>query len=352
MSQATIPTHSWAGQIQYPDTHLAPKNPTDWIVYELVARPSLNIYFGAPGSKKSMLMMDMMTCVATGTPFLKPEYPDPKVITFPTQQVKCLWADFDQGNILVSRRLEAFEREYGVDASSKMIGSISMPYPPWSAVSAAEVKSLADWLAYEGIGMLFLDALSGISGGKDENSSEMLPIMHNLHYLAERANLAVGLIHHSRKESGVKSRLGEKMRGFSGIEAAIDTAFSIENDGSEYVYVYPAKARSDRLRPFTARFWFEHHPGLDKYGNPIRDLKVARFYGEEPPRSIADLDDIVVEYLEDSAPDKCTVAQIEIHVSSVVTVGKNKLRDTLNKLWLNGDIKKDVGSHNRHLYYV
>lgn len=348
----TIPTHSWEGQLHYSAHHLADKEPTDWIVYQIVSRPSLNLWFGAPGSLKSMLAMDLAVSVAMGRTWLTPENPNPKVPTFPTQMGFVLWADFDQGKEQVDRRLEAFEREYGMDINSKMLGSISMPYPPWSATNHAEVKSLAEWVKYRGTKLVVMDTLAAISGGRDENSSEMLQVMNNLRMFSDRANVALLMLHHSRKTTGFKARLGEQMRGFSGIEGALDTAYSIETDGTEYVTARPAKSRSDKLRPFTAKFYYEHHPGVDLYGNPIRDLKIARFYGEEPPKSADDLADIIVEWLEDSIPDKRSAKEIIAHVQDVVDVGQNKIRDVVAKLWSEGYIKKDIGARNKALYYI
>jgi len=52
----------------------------------------------------------------------------------------------------------------------------------------------------------------------------MATVMGHFRYLAEQAKVAVILIHHQRKSNGSNARLGERLRGHSSIEAALDLA--------------------------------------------------------------------------------------------------------------------------------
>src|SRR3989304_3432927 len=53
-----------------PSLGLKPPPPVEWVVEGLFSRPSINLLVGDPGSKKTVLALDLAACVALGKPWL------------------------------------------------------------------------------------------------------------------------------------------------------------------------------------------------------------------------------------------------------------------------------------------
>lgn len=247
--------------------------PLEYLVEDLITTASLSIIYGAAGSLKSMLVADLAMSVASGTPWL-PAGPN-NLGCSPRQcvQVPVLWVDFDNGSRRTKERVEALARARGLDPETTPFYFVSMPTPWLDASNEGAMQALTELIEEHNIGLVVFDNLGTVSGGKDENSAEMIQVLGNFRRLVEDTYAAVIIIHHERKHSNGNARAGERLRGFSGIEAALDLALLVErSEGSPSVTCKSTKTRDIDVKPFGATFCYDWKDGT-------RELSAAKFTG-------------------------------------------------------------------------
>lgn len=340
----TAPNSNW---IQYRRTltdAYRQRPPIQYVVSDLFALPSLNMVYGAPGCLKSMLMADLGVCVASGAPWLEvaahnlglPGQPLPR----PVIQAPVLWLDFDNGVNRTDNRLEAIGKARKLSPSIPL-AYYSMPQPPLDASKTGSVMALIDLINIENARLVVIDNLATISGGKDENSSEMVVIMNNLRMVAERTGAAVVVIHHARKENGFKGKMGDSLRGFSGIRGAIDTGLLVEREPhSDQVTIKSEKTRDVDIPDFAAEFSYLHKTGS-------KDLAEARFFGVkiDTGTSNAEIEDAIIDVLTSLQPGQ-SISQIRLATAAkqfIPDVGLVRIKGMISTLHLAGKIKGQSG---------
>lgn len=251
-----------------------PRSPIEYFLEGILPAASLSILYGAPGTLKTMLALDILVCIASGQPWLSP-LPNTAGHGIATSRHPVLFVDFDSGKRIVMERIEALGRGYELNEPSSIRFYAESMQLPW--LVASERDSLAafarDILAKE-IKVCVIDNLGVITGKAEENTSDMVMVMSNLRWLAEETGAAVVVIHHERKgDAKASPKAGEALRGHSSINAAVDLALLVEREGqSSIVTVRSTKTRSVPVIPFSANWTFTHKPGG-------RELKTARFFG-------------------------------------------------------------------------
>ena len=99
----------------------------------------------------------------------------------------------------------------------------------------------------------------------------MANVLSNLRWVMEKTQSVIVLIHHPNKSD--KSRPGDKLRGHSSIEAALDLALFVARvPNSRIVTLKPTKARDAEVQPLKVEFSFEHKSGTNELASSI-------FYG-------------------------------------------------------------------------
>lgn len=250
----------------------SPQPPINYAVDGIFMMPSLNIVYGAPGTMKSFLLQDLAVCVALGKEWLTPAKFKGGGHSVKTSQGEVVWADFDMGKSLLIQRLRALADHY--EASDDLpVRFYSFPSPGLNAADLASVANLA--ARSMNASMIVIDNLGTISGGVEENSSGMIPVMANLRWLAQTTGACVIVIHHQRKTGMNGGRAGDALRGHSSIEGSIDLALQVEREPySSEVTVKSTKTRNDEVPPFTAYFAYDKDPD----GNLVK----AGFFSIEP----------------------------------------------------------------------
>ncbi|MBX3049169.1 MAG: AAA family ATPase [Anaerolineales bacterium] len=249
---------------------LAPRQPRGWVVENLLRPKSLNALYGPSGDFKSMLLMDLCSCLALGRPWL-PALSDGAVEPFKTHKTTPLWINIDQPYDELKDRLAAFFNHYGNNTESGNIRHISFPSPAFLAENEDVVFGVADYALEMQSKLIVIDCLKMALGGLDENSGIVSIAMLNLRRMAEISGAAVLLIHHARKANGSEGRKGDSLRGHSAIEASLDLALRMERDEDSFTIV-PTKVRSAPVQKFGGVFTFEHRPGT-------YELETAAMYG-------------------------------------------------------------------------
>lgn len=251
-----------------------PRAPVRYVIDAILPEASLSMLYGAPGSLKSMLALDMLVCIAAGKPWLSPSQ-NGEGQGMATEQSAVLFVDFDSGKRIVMERMEAIARGHGITNPAGLpFYAESMELPWLLAPERSSVEAFARDMRAQKVRACVIDNFGVITGGVDENSSEMATVMGNLRWLAESTGAAVVVIHHPRKgDTKGNSNAGDSLRGHGSILAALDLALLVEREqGSRIVAVRSVKARSVPVAPFVANWTYTHKPDT-------KELATGQFYG-------------------------------------------------------------------------
>lgn len=338
----------WLRETRTLSDALQPQPPTIYAVDGIFSLPSLNIVYGAPGCMKSLLLGDLAICVAAGREWLPPLPHDKSgaVQPFKTQPVPVLWLDFDNGARRTGNRLAAFARAY--KAESAPLFYLAMPSAPFNATNPNAIVEMVDYVNTLGARFVIVDNLLTVSGGKDENAPEIAVVMVGLRTIAERTGAAVVVIHHSRKQSGIRGGLGDDLRGHSSIRGAIDLALLVEREeGADSVTVKSTKTRDVDVEPFGALFTYTHKPGTF-------DLETAAFFGQKVmgAETTKDIEQAIIAVLTKAGKPLNQGELVKAVQSDGVKAGRDRIRAIADKMATNLTIKTTTGAKGAMLYGV
>jgi len=236
---------------------LAPRPPVIQLVQGIVQAGSLNIWYGYPGSLKSMLVMDLCMAVATGQAWLQAMPNSGKQAGIKTQQTAVLWIDLDNGNEITGNRIAALARSYKASTLTPFYW-MSYPTPTIQAIKMSSIASLYSHITSKipvQPGLIVIDTLLRAAHVKDENSSEMDTVLNNIHKLAEDLGAAINLISHSNKMN--MGRAGNALRGHSSIEGGVDTVYNVKREEHcDVLEVENQKARRKPVPTFSAKWTY------------------------------------------------------------------------------------------------
>lgn len=318
--------------------------PLTWIVDGLFAESTLNFVYGAPGTLKSLLLADCCACVASGVDWLDPVSGSDDATARKTAPGAVLWLDQDNGTRRTHERFEAIGRARALPESTPL-HYLAMPSPLFDASDLDSIGNLEIAIRRIGARLIVVDNFGTVTGGSDENASEIRAITSNLRTLTESTGAAVVLVHHQRKTNGAtNTRAGDSMRGHSSIEAAIDLALLVERDDlSDEMKIKSTKTRGVDVLPFGARFTFEHKPGTN-------ELASARFFGfaVDDDASNAALSRAIVETVTGEITQTRLVAEIQ---GVLPKMGRDRIRTRANALVLSGKIASKQGQYHSTIYF-
>lgn len=307
------------------------KPPLSYLVQDIFILPSLNILYGEPGSLKTMLMMDLAICVAGGKEWLS-GLPEQNISGYSCQQNSVLWIDLDNGKDLIERRFKAIGHGHGILEDSP-INYVS--FPPFALNDSDSVQELLNAIRYFEAKLIVFDNLGTISGGTDENSSQMISVMGKLRKMAEQTNSAVVVIHHTSKAGS--------LRGHTSINAAVDFALLTKRNG-DTVSMESTKTRHASIDPFLANW---------SYTPDGKELVKARFYGQGEFQG--DRQDSKVDRAENQImldlKDGMNQSEI-VELMKKKDIGRDTTLAALKKLTAEKKLeKRDTGRKNSIAYY-
>jgi len=257
---------------------LKPQPPIEWIVEPLFSAGSVSLIVGEGGTKKTYSMIDLAVAVALGQPWLG----------FTTKKNLALIVDEESGNRRMAGRLADTLRGHdaGLDAP---IGYISL-----ACLNLYNDDDRAEFgAAVLGLGakLVIVDALADVMPNGDENAvKDVQPIFHALRVLAEEAQCAIIVIHHSNKVG--------TYRGSTALKGAVDLMLMVSCDGDNVTFK-TEKARDIEpvrfaalanfapgmfnLSPAEAKEYQERIPPGEEY--------VARYLIAHPDSTVDDIKD-------------------------------------------------------------
>lgn len=327
-------------------TAYEPKPPREYVVEGVLPLPSLSVFYGYPGGLKTMLLMDLALCVAAGKTWLDGLPGGDPVKAYQCQAAPVLWIDVDNGLDRLERRFQALGQAHGVDEDAPFLYT-SFPSPPFDPQNPESVGYLVSMALEIGAKLVVFDNLGTVSGGADENSSQMIGVMAGLRHLAERAGASVIVIHHSNKMNP-SSRAGNRLRGFSGIEAALDLALLIDREeGGDAVTIQSTKTRDKPVEPTSALWtWNQDNAG---------ELESGRFFGlgypEDANLSKPEKARQTILSLLDFQPGMNQSELIE-GVKAEADVGRDSTLSALKALIRESRVRVEKGADNANLHYL
>ena len=207
--------------------------PPTFVVDGILPAGSLGVLYGAPGSGKSFVALDLALCIATGRPWHGA-----------TVQRGAVLYIAAEGSAGLSQRLNAWRGEAGMSPDDPLDA-----YFVTEAVNLlrdGDVDALLADVAVSvptPIACVFVDTLARCLVGGDENSAKDMGLaIANLDRMRTVLKAAVLPVRHSGKNA-------EAERGSSALRGAADTMIALANDG-ETITVTCAKQKD--AEPFDA----------------------------------------------------------------------------------------------------
>lgn len=187
----------------------------EWIIEDVVPQAELGVIFGATGSRKTFLALDIALAIATGREWNGKE----------TKQGPVLYICAEGANDF-RIRLRAYARQFNINLKGipfYVIGNAPNMLVKEDVTELLKaIKSLGNCAA------VFIDTLAQTTAGGDENSGkDMTRALANCKALHKQTNGIVILIHHAGKD------LTKGSRGWSGVKAAADFEMEVTDNGNK-----------------------------------------------------------------------------------------------------------------------
>ena len=230
--------------------------PLQWRVRGVLPATGLACIYGASGSGKSFLALDLCTSIAAGVNWF-----GCRVKAAPVVYVAL------EGEAGFSQRVQAWQLHHEQDVPPAM-SFIMQPFDLRHAGDVAEIAAAVKDSGCAG-GVLVIDTLNRAASGADENTSrdmgELIDACKRLQ--AELSGLVV-LVHHSGKDAT------KGLRGHSSLYAALDAAIEVTRNGDRREWaIEKAKDGSDGERHAFKLQQVEI--GTDDDGEPVTSCAVV-----------------------------------------------------------------------------
>lgn len=183
--------------------------PVRWLVRGILPADGLAAIYGASGSGKTFLALDLLAAVARGQAWF-----GNKTLPSPVTYVAL------EGETGMSQRVQAYERRHG-----KLPVAVRFVAQALNLLTPKDINDLASAIkvAGGGGGAVCIDTLNRASAGSDENDSkDMGRIIEAAKHLQQLVGGLVLLVHHIGK---IESK---GLRGHSSLLAALDVAIEVK----------------------------------------------------------------------------------------------------------------------------
>ena len=283
---------------------LSPQPPMNYLVDGLFIRPSVNVFFGEPGAKKTYSALSLAVCVASGKPWLG----------FETKKSPVLIIDEESGKRRLARRLGDVLRG---EKCGKDTEVFCVSLAGFKLDDENDIVLIHDLINKTSAKLVIFDPFADLFDG-DENSKQFTqPVFHNLRRIAEETDCTHLVIHHSNKVG--------TYRGSTVIKAAIDLMVQITSDPDSNLVNFQATKNKDEKPPkWAAEAVFEEGkfclkpsiwvPVKNHTKNPAQEF-VLKYLGEHGASFVKDIK---------SAADNCTPEEVRRAVITLKDKGTIK----------------------------
>jgi hypothetical protein len=192
--------------------------PITWAWDKWIANGMLHIIASEPGKGKSALCLRLAGCYLLGKP-----WPDGKQFT--AEPGKVLWCEAEAGQAVNLERA----RLWGLPLDS-LLTPLPDPLEDLKLDNATHVRALEAIARRDDVKLIILDSLRGLHS-RDENSSEVMSVVHWLAELARDTQKPFILTHHLRKRGifdiGEAPNL-DRLRGSTAITQAARLVWALD----------------------------------------------------------------------------------------------------------------------------
>jgi hypothetical protein len=200
---AIVPAHEFA----------TGANPT-WVIKDVLPQAELVVMYGASGSGKSFLALDMAAAIARGV-----EWRGKRV-----RQGRVAYIAAEGGGGF-RKRLRAYGQHNEIDLASLELGVIHAAPNMMEAKDAADVvKAIKAW---GGADIVIVDTFAQVMPGANENAGEDVgKALTHCKRIHELTGAMIILIHHAGKDAS------KGARGWSGLRAAADAELEVVREST------------------------------------------------------------------------------------------------------------------------
>jgi hypothetical protein len=210
---------------------------SNWLIKHQIGMNDVVVVFGASGTGKSFLVLDMAVCIASGIKF------HGKGVTKTN-----VYYIAGEGNYGLDDRLLGFFRHYVELGEHVNVHGFRSSEQPASLMSADNAKLVAEDIRQfernQGpVGLIIVDTFHRNLGEGDENSAkDMATFLSNVDAYLKPFNATVLIVHHS----GLNNT--SRARGSSSLRAALETEIMVETEG-ELMVVTNTKMKNRESPP-------------------------------------------------------------------------------------------------------
>jgi len=230
---------------------MSDRPPPDWLIDDVIPKADIMVLYGASGSGKSFVALDMGASIARGIPWRSNRSTKGRVLIIAAE-----------GGGGVGKRIKAYCLHHGVDPYTLDISVITAAPNFMQKEDIGEVAATVKDAG--GFDLIIVDTFAQVTPGANENAGEDMGLaLTNAKVLREVSGAMVLLVHHSGKDAT------RGARGWSGIKAAMDAEIEVikHDNGEREIRLTKMKDGDDGFR------WgvkLEVLPtGKDKHGKEI-----------------------------------------------------------------------------------
>lgn len=230
--------------------------PMKWSIRGVLPEQGLASVYGASGSGKTFLVMDMVLALSAGRDWFGHRVARPLPVTYAALE----------GEAGISSRVKAHKERYG-----DSVAAVHYLLQSFNLLNAVDVGALAESIVSVGGagGVVVLDTLNRAAPGADENDSRnMGQIIAAAKDLQTLVGGLVLLVHHTGKDAS------KGLRGHSSLHAALDAAIEVIREGDRRSWrIGKVKDGADGM---LCDFRLDVvEVGIDEEGEPITSCVVA-----------------------------------------------------------------------------
>jgi len=277
--------------------------PQSWLIKNVLPRADLVVMFGASGSGKSFMALDLAVHITQGKAWRNHKTKRGRVVYIAAE-----------GAGGFRKRLQAYAKHHSIEVTDlKDLGIVqAQPNLLEKSDSVDLARSIKAWGPAD---LIIVDTLSQVIPGANENSGEDIGrALAHCKRISAATGATVLLIHHAGKDSS------KGARGWSGLRAAADAELEVvRTDQCRTMQLTKSKDSEDAL---LWAFDLEVVPvGIDDDGDVIDSCVVvpaelpAR--EEDQPRKLGQVEQLVVEVFRGLAGESGSVA-LEVLIDEVV----------------------------------
>lgn len=200
----------------YDATAMSLRPPPEWLIQNVIPRADVMVLFGASGSGKSFVALDMGGAVARGVQWRGNRTEKGRVLIIAAE-----------GGGGVGKRIKAYCQYHNISPDTLDIGT--MIAAPNFLMKDDIVEVAAAVKSAGGFDLIITDTFAQVTPGANENAAEDMGLaLANAKALRDATGAMVMLIHHAGKDAA------RGARGWSGIKAAMDAEIEVaKHDNGE-----------------------------------------------------------------------------------------------------------------------